>query len=321
VFNIYQYGFNYYKIGLASAMGVVLMAIIGVCTMLYFLGLSRQRPLPVGRCAHENPRAQVLAASGEPSAPHRILHPVLLDGSDLVKTLGQTLKMPPVFCVDAPQCPTSSGPSTPSPSCTAEKQRDRGVSILACQAVTVIPAAYAFARFRFKFSGLLFGMTLATMMIPGQLIFLPVFLLFSKMGLINSYLSLILPEATSAFAIFMLRQSFKQVPQELIEAARLDKAGEFKIMFRLMLPIARPTIATLAMLTFIGSWNDYFWPLVFYNHRRGPDTAGGHLVADQDRDRRQLPHIDGGQRVAHRAGSRSVLLRAEADHQGVHLHG
>lgn len=181
-----------------------------------------------------------------------------------VKTLGQTLKMPPVFWVDAPQWSNFVRAFNAIPFLHMLKNSVIvAVSILACQAVTVIPAAYAFARFRFKFGGLLFGMTLATMMIPGQLIFLPVFLLFSKMGLINSYLSLILPEATSAFAIFMLRQSFKQVPQELIEAARLDKAGEFKIMFRLMLPIARPTIATLAMLTFIGSWNDYFWPLVF----------------------------------------------------------
>ena len=181
-----------------------------------------------------------------------------------VKTIGQTLKMPPVFWVTDPQWGNYVRAFNAFPFMhMLMNSLIVASSILACQMLTVIPAAYAFARFRFKGNGLLFGITLATMMIPGQLTFLPVFLLFSRMGMINNYLSLILPDATSAFAIFMLRQNFKQVPQELIEAARLDKAGEFKIMFRVMLPIARPTIVTLAMLTFIGSWNDYFWPLVF----------------------------------------------------------
>lgn len=134
--------------------------------------------------------------------------------------------------------------------------------ILLCQAITVIPAAYAFARYQFKGRDFLFSTTLATMMIPAQLIFLPVYLLLSKLNLINTYPSLILPSACSAFAIFMLRQSFKQIPEELIEAARLDKTPELMILFKVMLPIARPTVITLGLLTFISSWNDYFWPLV-----------------------------------------------------------
>ena len=100
------------------------------------------------------------------------------------------------------------------------------------------------------------------MMIPAQLVFLPVFLLLSRFGLINHYASLILPQAASAFGVFMLRQTFKQIPEEIVEAARLDKAGELKIMLRVMLPIARPTLATLALFAFISTWNDYFWPLV-----------------------------------------------------------
>lgn len=181
-----------------------------------------------------------------------------------IKTLGQTLKTPPLFWVDNPQWANFARAYSAIPFLHMLKNSVVvAVTTLACQAITVIPAAYAYARFQFKLNGLLFGITLATMMIPGQLIFLPVFLLLSKMGLINNYLSLILPSATSAFGIFMLRQNFKQVPQELIEAARLDKAGEFRLLTRVMLPIARPTLVTLAMLTFIGSWNDYFWPLVF----------------------------------------------------------
>ena len=136
------------------------------------------------------------------------------------------------------------------------------VSVLVLQMLTIIPAAYAFAHYKFKGSNLLFGLIMVTMMIPSQLVFLPLFVMFSKIGLINKLPSLILPFASSAFGIFMLRQTFKQVPKELIEAAKLDKASEFKIITKIMLPLARPTLTTLALLTFINTWNDYFWPLV-----------------------------------------------------------
>lgn len=135
------------------------------------------------------------------------------------------------------------------------------LSVLILQMLTIIPAAYAFARYEFKGDKFIFGIIMVTMMIPGQLVFLPLFVMFSNMGLINKLPSLILPFASSAFGIFMLRQTFKQVPKELIEAAKLDKAGEFKIITKIMLPLARPTLTTLALLTFISTWNDYFWPL------------------------------------------------------------
>lgn len=136
------------------------------------------------------------------------------------------------------------------------------VSILLLQFTTIILAAYAFARYSFKGDKLLFGITMVTLMIPGQLIFLPVYLLLSKWGLINNLLALILPFSSSAFGIFMLRQSFKQVQEELIEAARLDQAPEWKIILKIMVPLARPTLVTFALFSFIAHWNDYFWPLV-----------------------------------------------------------
>ena len=135
-------------------------------------------------------------------------------------------------------------------------------AIILCQVFTVVPAAYAFARYRFRGSGLFFGLTLASVMIPPQLVFLPVFLLMNRFGLINRYASLILPQAASAFGIFMLRQTFRQVPEEILEAARMDKASELSIITRIMIPIAMPTISALGLITFIGTWNDYFWPLV-----------------------------------------------------------
>lgn len=180
-----------------------------------------------------------------------------------IKSLSQTLQSPPAFFVRIPQWHNF---------ITAFQSIDflfyfknsvvSTLGILLAQLITVIPAAYAFARYNFTGKGVLFGVVLATTMIPAQLVFLPVFLILSKMKLINTYWSLILPQATSAFGIFMLRQNFMQVPKELIEAARLDKASEIKIVFKLMLPMSRSTVATLGLLTFIGSWNDYFWAKV-----------------------------------------------------------
>lgn len=135
-------------------------------------------------------------------------------------------------------------------------------SVLVLQFLTVVSAAYAFSQYSFRGKNFFFGLTLVTMMVPAQLVFLPLFVFFSKLGIINTYASLILPFGTSAFGIFMLRQTFNQMPKELVEAARLDNAKEFKIIWRLFLPMARPTLVTLALLTFISTWNDYFWPLV-----------------------------------------------------------
>ncbi|MCD7863617.1 MAG: carbohydrate ABC transporter permease [Lachnospiraceae bacterium] len=177
-----------------------------------------------------------------------------------LETTAQTLQTPPLFFVLKPQFENF---------VTAFNAIDYlhyfknsvivTAGVLIIQMVTVVPAAYAFARYEFVGKGLLFGLVLATTMIPSQLVFLPVFLILSKMGLINTYWSLILPQAASAFGIFMLRQNFMQVPKDLIEAARMDKAGEFKIVFQIMIPMARSTIVTLALLTFISTWNDYFW--------------------------------------------------------------
>ncbi|AJY75168.1 carbohydrate ABC transporter permease [Paenibacillus beijingensis] len=136
------------------------------------------------------------------------------------------------------------------------------VGILLLQLVTCVSAAYAFARYRFRGSRVLFGLTMVTLMIPSQLIFLPVYLLLSKWGMLNSLLGLILPFSSSAFGIFLLRQSFMQAQEELLEAARLDDATEWKIIYRIMIPLARPTLVTFALFSFIAHWNDYFWPLV-----------------------------------------------------------
>ena len=180
-----------------------------------------------------------------------------------LKTLGETMQFPPSLLPADPQWQNYQSAWTSIPfgkylvnSCIVT------ASVLVLQALTVVPAAYAFSQYDFKGKNLLFGGTLITMMVPAQLVFLPLFVLFAKWHLINTYASLILPFATSAFNIFMLRQTFNQMPRELVEAARLDGASEFKIVARLFLPMAKATLVTCALLTFISTWNDYFWPLV-----------------------------------------------------------
>ncbi|GAB6932987.1 carbohydrate ABC transporter permease [Calditerricola satsumensis] len=139
------------------------------------------------------------------------------------------------------------------------------LAILVLQLVTGIPAAYALARYRFRGKKVFFGMTLAALMLPPQITFLPVFLQLSRWDLLNTYWALILPYATSAFGIFLLRQAFLQVPEEVIEAARLDQASEWQIIWKIMVPMARPVLVTFGLFSFIYHWNDYFWPLVMTN--------------------------------------------------------
>ncbi|MGG1658931.1 carbohydrate ABC transporter permease [Brevibacillus sp. NRS-1366] len=139
------------------------------------------------------------------------------------------------------------------------------VGILLLQFLTAVPAAYAFARYKFPGRNLLFGLVLIVLMIPGQVIFLPIYVQLSSWGLVNTLWSLILPYAASAFGIFLLRQAFMQVPDEVIEAARLDNASEWKIMWTIMVPMAKPVLVTFGLFSFIYHWNDYFWPLIMTN--------------------------------------------------------
>ena len=136
------------------------------------------------------------------------------------------------------------------------------LTVLVLQYLVIVPAAYAFARCKFRFKGFFFGIVLLGFMIPQQVTFIPIYLMFSKAGLLQSLIPQILPFISNAFGIFLLRQYFMQIPEEIIEAARLDDAGELKIMLRIMIPMARPAIFTIGLLSFISSWNSYFWPLI-----------------------------------------------------------
>lgn len=136
------------------------------------------------------------------------------------------------------------------------------LTVLVLQYLVIVPAAYAFARCKFRFKGFFFGIVLLGFMIPQQVTFIPIYLMFSKAGLLQSLIPQILSFISNAFGIFLLRQYFMQIPEEIIEAARLDDAGELKIILRIMIPMARPAIFTIGLLSFISSWNSYFWPLI-----------------------------------------------------------
>ncbi|SCH82799.1 Inner membrane ABC transporter permease protein ycjP [uncultured Clostridium sp.] len=138
-------------------------------------------------------------------------------------------------------------------------------AILIMQFIIMVPAAYAFSKIKFKGEKILFGIVLVGLMVPPQITFLPVYIMMSKLGLINSYVPLILPFMTSSFGIFLLRQNFMQVSDEILEAAKLDNASDFKIMWKIMLPIAKPAMITFGLFSFIYHWNNYFWLLVMSN--------------------------------------------------------
>lgn len=136
------------------------------------------------------------------------------------------------------------------------------VCIIVMQLVVMVPSAYSFARYNFKGNGILFGLVTVAFMVPSQVTFVSVYIMFSRMGIIKTLIPQILPFGANAFGIFLLRQTFKQVPDELVESARLDDAGEIKIMTKIMIPMAKSTFVTIALLSFISHWNAYFWPLV-----------------------------------------------------------
>jgi len=123
-------------------------------------------------------------------------------------------------------------------------------------------AGYAFARFRFFGRDVLFVVILATLMIPFQVVMIPTFLIMRHLGLIDSLGALILPNLVTPFGIFLMRQFFRTLPIELEEAARIDGCSRLGTLFRIVLPLSGPALATLAVITFLYNWNDFLWPLV-----------------------------------------------------------
>jgi len=123
-------------------------------------------------------------------------------------------------------------------------------------------AAYAFAKLRFGVKDKLFKFLLSLMIVPGQVTMLPLFLMLKQLGFINSYFGIIIPGMASVFGIFLLRQFMMSIPDSLIDAARIDGASDLKIFFKIIIPLSKSVLITLGIFTFIGTWNDFLWPLI-----------------------------------------------------------
>ncbi|CAN5820774.1 carbohydrate ABC transporter permease [soil metagenome] len=138
-------------------------------------------------------------------------------------------------------------------------------SVISCAVV-----AWGFARYPGRWSGLFFGILMATMMLPAQITAIPVFTMFLKLGFYNTYVPLIFPAwlGCNAFFVFLLKQFFQAVPEDLLNAARIDGASEWQLFYRIGLPLCGPILWTIAIFAFIGSWNDYFSPLVYLNDEK-----------------------------------------------------
>jgi multiple sugar transport system permease protein len=141
----------------------------------------------------------------------------------------------------------------------------QAVSVTVLQLLTASLAAFAFARLRFRGRDALFMLYLATMMIPFPVTMIPNFLIMRYLNWIDTFRALILPPAFSAFSTFLLRQYFMSIPVEMDDAARVDGASSFRIWWQIILPLSGPALATLAIFTFLGQWNNFLWPLIVTN--------------------------------------------------------
>ena len=131
------------------------------------------------------------------------------------------------------------------------------------QLVSSVLAAYAFARIEFPGREVIFWLFLGTMMIPASVLVIPLYLMMAKMGLNNTFWGIVLPFVfASPYAVFLLRQSFRQIPQEIIDAATMDGAGQVRILFSIVVPISKPIIATLVLITVVSQWNSFLWPRI-----------------------------------------------------------
>ena len=138
------------------------------------------------------------------------------------------------------------------------------ITISFLQVITGSFAAYGFSKLRFPGRDWLFLAYLATIAVPWQAYMIPQYLIMEKLGLVNTHLSIILLQAFGAFGVFLMRQYYQSIPDELIEAARIDGLSEYRIWWRIMLPLSRPAIASLGLLTFVSTWNDYMGPFIYF---------------------------------------------------------
>ena len=154
--------------------------------------------------------------------------------------------------------------------------------ILFFQLLFAVPAGYALAKLRFPGRDIAFGLVMLGLLVPPHVPALPLYVTFSKLGLLNTYAALILPFTISVFAIFLFRQFFRALPDELIHAARLDGIGEFEIVWRIILPNSWPAATAFAIFSVVAHWNDLFWPLIVIEGQARATPALGVLYFRSD---------------------------------------
>ena len=209
------------------------------------------------------------------------LFPILWSMTASVKPLKEVYKFPPEIWVSQPQW--SNYPEALSKLPFLAFLANTVVIVVAAASGQVLAASlvgYAFARLRFRFRGVWFVVLLATMMLPGQILLIPHFLTFKYLGWVNTYKPLIVPHwlGGGAFLIFLFRQFFKGIPRELEEAARIDGASEWAIYWRIFLPNAKPVLATVAVMSFIGHWKEFMGPLIYLSDfEKYPISLGLHM--------------------------------------------
>jgi multiple sugar transport system permease protein len=137
-----------------------------------------------------------------------------------------------------------------------------GACIFVAQALIAVPCAYALAKLRWRGREMTFGFVLLGLLIPPQVTAIPLYILLWKCGLLDTYAAIIFPSMISVFGIFLMRQFFRTVPDDLLHAARLDGLSEFAIVWRIMLPTAIPALVSFGILSFVWNWNEFFWPLI-----------------------------------------------------------
>lgn len=186
--------------------------------------------------------------------------------SGAFKPVSEIVRVPPTFLPQAPTLDSFRTVLFDAPYFTW--YRNSLVVAIATTALCLATSSlggYIFAKFEFPLKGPIFAAILATMMIPFPVLLIPNYLIANKLGLLNSLWALILPGVVSAFGVFLIRQFVAGIPNDLIEAARLDGASEWSIFARIVVPLVRPALAALGVFTFLASWNDYLWPLVAIN--------------------------------------------------------
>jgi multiple sugar transport system permease protein len=195
-----------------------------------------------------------------------MLTPLLQMITTSFKTSGEALRVPPTLLPNHPSLDAYRTVLTQAPfALWFRNSVVVAISVTALILFTSSLAGYVFAKFKFPGRDLLFTLLLGTLMVPFPVVLIPIYLIVNNLHLLNTLLALIVPSTVSAFGIFLMRQFIAAIPDDLIDAARLDGASEFGIYWRLIRPQLGPAMGALGIFTFLSSWNDYLWPLIAIN--------------------------------------------------------